>query len=149
MRRLWTPRWIVVHGAVVVLVVGFLALGWWQIGRAAEGNLLSFGYAVEWPVFAAFVIFVWIIEMRKAVRADKPTTEGARADEARADSAVPAEPVRARPRRARNEAAYDDSDDAELAEYNHYLAWFNANPHASPADYPGMKDSTTTMKENT
>ena len=66
MRRLWTPWWVVVHVCVVVLVVGFLALGWWQIGRAAQGNLLSFGYAVEWPVFAAFVIFVWIVEMRKA-----------------------------------------------------------------------------------
>ena len=77
-RRLWTPWWVVVHVAVVVLVVGFLALGWWQIGRAAQGNLLSFGYAVEWPVFAAFVIFVWIVEMRKALRADKPRDAAAR-----------------------------------------------------------------------
>ena len=69
MRRLWTPWWIVVHVSVLALVVGFLALGWWQVGRAAQGNLLSFGYAIEWPVFAAFVIFVWIVEMRKALRA--------------------------------------------------------------------------------
>ena len=39
--------------------------------------------------------------------------------------------------RARNEAAYDDSDDHELAAYNHYLAWLNAHPQASLADYPG------------
>jgi DNA-binding transcriptional regulator of glucitol operon len=133
---------------VVVLVIGFLALGWWQVGRAADGNMLSFGYAVEWPVFAAFVIFVWIVEMRKAVRADRSTPTDARADEAPQDSAVPSEPVAAKPRRARNEAAYDDSADPELAAYNHYLAWFNAHPHATPADYPGMKDSTTTTREN-
>jgi DNA-binding transcriptional regulator of glucitol operon len=146
---------VVVHVAVVVLVVGFLALGWWQIGRAADGNLLSFGYAVEWPVFAAFVIFVWIVEMRKALRADKSAVADPhaaerpeRADQAAEGSAVPTEPVPAKPRRARNMAAYDDADDPALAEYNHYLAWFNANPHATPADYPGMKDSTTTTREN-
>jgi DNA-binding transcriptional regulator of glucitol operon len=138
---------VVVHVAVVVLVVGFLALGWWQVGRAADGNLLSFGYAIEWPVFAAFLIVVWIVEMRKAVRADTPTND-AGANEAAADSAVPAQPVPAKPRRPRNEAAYDDSADPELAAYNHYLAWFNANPHATPADYPGMNDSTTSTREN-
>jgi hypothetical protein len=42
-----------------------------------------------------------------------------------------------RRQQARNEAAYDDSGDAELAAYNRYLAWLNANPHASPAEYPG------------
>jgi uncharacterized membrane protein len=146
-RRLWTPWWIVVHVSVLVLVVGFFALGWWQVGRAAQGNLLSFGYAVEWPVFAAFVIFVWIVEMRKALRADKPTND-AGADETAVDSAVPQAPVPAKPRRKRNEAAYDDSADPALAEYNHYLAWLNANPHATPADYPGIKDSTTTTREN-
>ena len=31
----------------------------------------------------------------------------------------------------------DDSDDPQLAAYNRYLAWLNANPHANPADYPG------------
>jgi hypothetical protein len=40
--------------------------------------------------------------------------------------------------RARNEAAYDDRDDPALAEYNHYLAWLNANPHKTPAEYPGQ-----------
>ena len=147
MRRVWTPWWIVVHVSVLVLVVGFLALGWWQVGRAAQGNLLSFGYAIEWPVFAAFVIFVWIVEMRKAVRADKPTNDAV-AGETSVDSAVPQAPVSAEPRRKRNEAAYDDSADPALAAYNHYLAWLNANPHATSADYPGMKDSTTTTREN-
>ena len=49
---------------MVGLVVAFLWLGWWQLGRARAGNLLSFGYAIEWPVFAAFVIFVWTREIR-------------------------------------------------------------------------------------
>src|SRR5690349_5736064 len=54
------------------LVTAFLALGWWQLSRARAGNLLSFAYAVEWPVFAAFVIFVWVKEIRLELRRDRP-----------------------------------------------------------------------------
>lgn len=57
---------------MVGLVVAFLWLGWWQIGRARAGNLLSLGYAIEWPVFAAFVIFVWIREIRLELRGGAP-----------------------------------------------------------------------------
>ena len=52
------------HLVMVVLVAACLGLGWWQIGRAAGGNPLSFGYAFEWPVFALFVIFIWYREVR-------------------------------------------------------------------------------------
>ncbi len=141
------------HLGVLVIVSGFLALGWWQINRAASGNTLSWGYAVEWPVFAAFVIWFWIVEMRRAVRASRETAapDPAEASDVAtiADStqaALPGHTSANRPaatasvsrRRPRNEAAYDDSNDPTLAEYNHYLAWLNANPHARPADYPGM-----------
>jgi hypothetical protein len=145
-RSLLTPRWLLVHAAVVVLVIGFLLLGWWQVTRAAQGNLLSFGYAVEWPVFAGFVIFVWIREMRRFLRpqgersqgdAGDVPTERAQEPDVRSTPA-PARTLARRPRRS--EAAYDDSDDPELAAYNHYLAWRNANPHATQADYPGMLD---------
>jgi DNA-binding transcriptional regulator of glucitol operon len=123
-RRLVTPRWLLVHAGVVVAVVTFLALGWWQVRRAAEGNLLSFGYAVEWPVFAAFVIFVWVREVRAARRRDPPD--------------APSRPsAPARPRPVRSPVAQDDGDDPQLAAYNRYLAWLNENPQANPRDYPG------------
>jgi hypothetical protein len=123
MRRLWTPRWILVHVAAVVLVTCFLALGYWQVRRAAGGNLLSFGYAVEWPAFAAFVCYVWIKEVRRALRG----------------SPVPAgpQPQRRQAPTVRTGPAYDDEGDEALAAYNRYLAWLNANPHASPSEYPG------------
>jgi DNA-binding transcriptional regulator of glucitol operon len=54
-RTLLTPRWLLVHAGVVVLVVAFLLLCWWQVTRAAAGNLLSFGYAIEWPAFGRCV----------------------------------------------------------------------------------------------
>lgn len=140
-RRLLTPGWIAAHGLAIVFVVACLLLGRWQIGRAAEGNLLSYGYAIQWPAFAVFAVWVWVIEMRKALRetGESSTDAGSAPDgvEAVADQTVRSQPPRSRPRRPRNEAAYDDSDDPALAAYNHYLAWLNANPHASPADYPG------------
>ena len=126
MRRLSTPRWLLVHAGVVIGVIAFLALGWWQFGRAASGNLLSYGYAVEWPAFAAFLIYVWVKEMRKVLRSEPP---------AATDTIAP--PVPPPPRRTRTGAAYDDSGDEELAAYNRYLAWLNANPHASASEYPG------------
>jgi DNA-binding transcriptional regulator of glucitol operon len=121
-----TPRWVLIHATVVVLVVAFGLLCWWQVGRAASGNLLSFGYAVEWPAFAVFVVYVWIKEMRAALHREPP-----------GDHEPAVSPDRARVQRPRNEAAYDESGDPELAAYNRYLAWLNANPHASRNEYPG------------
>lgn len=147
MKRLCTPAWIARHVLTVVLVVGFLALGWWQISRALSGNFLSWAYAVEWPIFAGFTVFLWVREVRYTLRsagpepAREPTSAAAPAAEreptptgsSRAALTVrrPVRTVRPRP-----VAAVGD-DDPALAEYNHYLAWLNANPDARPADYPG------------
>jgi hypothetical protein len=136
-RRLLTPKWVLVHVAVVVLVIVFLRLGWWQVTRAADGNLLSYGYALQWPAFAVFVVFVWIKEMRLARRGpgagtvwtDERSDEGAE----RGGKTVPVGPRT----RASEASADDTAEDPELAAYNRYLAWLNANPGASPRDYPG------------
>jgi DNA-binding transcriptional regulator of glucitol operon len=122
MRRLWTPKWLLVHVCALILIAGMLWLGLWQMRRAASGNLLSYGYAVEWPAFAAFVVFVWIKEARAAVRGS---------ERAPAPEQAPVE------RPPRTGPAYDDSADDELAAYNRYLAWLNANPHANASEFPG------------
>ena len=121
MRRFLTPRWLARHAALVVLVAAFLALGWWQIGRARQGNLLSYGYAVEWPLFAAFVVFVWGREVRDELRAAPPPPRA---------SAVPEDlrievPVR---------APAPVEEDVATREYNEYLAWLAAHPEARPGD---------------
>jgi hypothetical protein len=138
MRLLWRPRWLLVHAAVVVMVIAFLALAYWQLNRFAGGNALSFGYALEWPAFAAFTVYVWIKEMRRAVR--EATTE---AEVNRRQDGTPARELQlavgatARSRRTHTGPAYDDSQDDELAAYNRYLAWLNANPNTPRAEYPG------------
>ncbi|HYN93895.1 MAG TPA: hypothetical protein VES42_08605, partial [Pilimelia sp.] len=68
MRRLLTPAWLLRHGLAAALIGAFAALGWWQIRRAVSGNGLSWAYAVEWPVFAAFVAFLWWREVRHELR---------------------------------------------------------------------------------
>lgn len=129
MRRLLTPAWIARHLVMVVLAGGCLALGWWQVGRASGGNGLSWAYAFEWPVFAGFVVFLWLREVRLALGGGPPPPTEFVPEPA---------PGRRAPlvtaRRAADPAA---AADPELAAYNRYLAWLNANPGAKPGDYPG------------
>jgi DNA-binding transcriptional regulator of glucitol operon len=73
---LFTPPWIVLHCFAVVLTVGFLVLGWWQLGRAQHGNAISWGYALEWPAFAVFTLVLWIRQMRLELRKDRPARTG-------------------------------------------------------------------------
>jgi DNA-binding transcriptional regulator of glucitol operon len=125
-RRFLTPRWLARHAVLVILVTAFLALGWWQIGRAREGNLLSYGYAVEWPLFALFVIFVWTREVRDELRAVPPAPRA---------SAVPEDLRIEVPMRA----PVPVEEDVATSAYNEYLAWLAAHPEARPggATRPG------------
>jgi DNA-binding transcriptional regulator of glucitol operon len=112
-RRLLTPRWLAVHAGAVVIVLAFLGLGWWQWVRAEDGNARSLGYMFEWPVFALFVIFVWVRTMWQEVRR-------ARGDEPEPDRLVSTR------RRTVTPLPADDEQDEELAAYNRYLARLNA-----------------------
>lgn len=108
-RVLFTPRWLVRHAVLLVLLAGFGGLAWWQAIRAGEGNLRSYAYAVEWPIFAAFVIYVWWKTVQDELHPERATP---RPSKDRAELPVNTE--------------IDDSDDPELAEYNRYLARLNA-----------------------
>lgn len=140
---------------MVILTAACLVLGWWQIDRARGGNALSFGYAIEWPAFAIFVVFVWYREIRnqragtpaKPVRISEPVLVRAK-DAVRMGSQVNVAP------RADVDPALDVADvdsaldvasapaatppdeaDPELAEYNRLLAWLADNPGSRPSDY--------------
>lgn len=133
MRGLWTPAWIARHVVAVVLVLTCLGLGWWQFSRATEGNTLSWGYTFEWPVFAAFVVFLWVREIQHERRGEKDDAPPPVQQRVPGAPVTVGRPVRvpARPGPATTE------DDPELAAYNDYLAWLAAHPGAGVADYPG------------
>ncbi len=113
--------------ALIALVIASaavcLALGWWQWERfeSVGGNGQNLGYAFQWPLFAAFVIYAY----RKFVALEDEEP----------DEHVAAEPDQARevpldllPRHDAPASNVDDIDDPEsrqLLEYNSYLAELN------------------------
>ena len=101
------------HAIVVVLLVAFGLLAYWQAVRAGEGNLRSYAYAVEWPIFGAFVVYVWWKTIKDELHPDQRP-----------------KPVLPKPGRKRSGVTstpdqIDDSNDPELAAYNRYLAELN------------------------
>ncbi len=140
MKGLWTPAWIARHAVALVLVVGFVGLGWWQYTRAADGNALSWGYMFQWPVLAVFVAFLWWREVRLERRGPQQQPPAPAADRERRPGApvTVGRPVRAPAR----PAATAGDDDPELAAYNDYLSWLAAHPEARPGDYPGQQTRT-------
>ena len=139
LRRFLSPRWLAFHLLVLVLAAAFLGLGWWQLRRATGGNALSWGYALQWPVFAGFTVFVWYRTLLDTVRSpgsrdqnspDQNSPDGGSPDrdsrrrggESRAEPAGrPAFPVPDLPARPAPAMVAED-EDPDLAAYNRYLA---------------------------
>jgi hypothetical protein len=132
LRRFLSPRWLAFHLLVLVLAAAFLGLGWWQLRRATGGNALSWGYALQWPVFAGFTVFVWYRTLRDTARPPgSRRDQGSRSgsgerpggSDARPAGRRPAFPVPTLPARpAPAVVAEDEDEDPELAAYNRYLA---------------------------
>jgi DNA-binding transcriptional regulator of glucitol operon len=121
-KRLLTPRWIAFTLFVVAAVVAMVALGWWQWQRyeAIGGSLQNLAYTVQWPLFAAFAVYLWWRLLRDAVKGDaEPETPPAKPE----DELPPLPPkvvTRSIPLLAAPEPA-----DEELASYNRYLSELN------------------------
>lgn len=83
---------------------------WWQVGRAIQGNSLSFMYAVEWPVFGVLGVLGWFALLNmETVTAHKEAARREYEERMRAEAL------------AAREAAPDKEDPA-LAAYNDHLA---------------------------
>jgi hypothetical protein len=136
--RFFTPGWLARHVLMVVLVTAFLALGWWQLDRARGGNTLSIGYAFEWPLFAAFVVFVWVKEIRAELRKESGGEWPAPAAPVPAPGGLAGQPgylpFQPTPVTGRARAGADDGD-PDLMAYNRYLEWLAANPGRRPSEY--------------
>lgn len=93
---------------------GCLLLAWWQWTRyeSNSGTFLNLGYALQWPMFAAFCVYAYF----KFVRLEEapPTYD---AGDAERPTEIPAGILPERPK-----AATPAEDDPTLREYNAYLA---------------------------
>jgi len=109
--QVWfSRRALKLHAVILVVVPAFLALCVWQIYRATGGNELSWAYVFEWPFFAAYAIYMWWRLLHAAPEvAAAPDSEGA-ATEPRPAAVDPAA------------GAEQEEEDAEMADYNRYLA---------------------------
>ena len=59
-RRVWlSRRALKLHAVVLIVVPAFMALCIWQVHRALDGNSLSWAYVFEWPLFAAYALYMW------------------------------------------------------------------------------------------
>ncbi|TQF67218.1 transcriptional regulator [Rhodococcus spelaei] len=110
---------------VVIAFAACLALGWWQWTRfeSAGGTGQNLGYAFQWPLFAAFVVYAYrrFVQLEDTAPEDRPAV---------ANGTEPREiPVDLLPQRTvgRTETldAANPDDEAHQA-YNNYLAQLRA-----------------------
>ena len=93
---------------------GCLLLAWWQWTRyeSNSGTFLNLGYALQWPMFAAFCVYAYF----KFVRLEEAPPSYEQTDTERATE-IPAGLLPERPK-----PAAPAEDDPTLREYNAYLA---------------------------
>jgi hypothetical protein len=114
-KQVWFSRRAVkLHVVILVVVPAFLALCLWQVSRALGGNSLSWAYVFEWPLFAAYAIYMWWRFVHEAPPEGSPGDTAA-ADPGGQEAAAPA----ATPP---PETPEELKEDAEMAAYNDYLA---------------------------
>lgn len=109
MRAFLTLPWLGRHALLLVTLVALGRIGWWQYdsGRT-QGDWQNYGYAVQWWLFGAFAVFLWV----KAVLDEL--------DPARLEA--PPEPPELPAVVQRQAPAPAEDEDDELAEYNRRLA---------------------------
>ena len=131
--RKWTgARAVGLHLTLAVTLPAFTALGWWQLDRALSGNLLSWAYTFEWPIFAGYAVFMWwkllLVDLPSEPTAAPPVPGSSSVRDEDDPAPTSTDPVPAGP--AGPDPA-DSSDGAEplreLDEYNRYLAALNAS----------------------
>jgi DNA-binding transcriptional regulator of glucitol operon len=115
-KKVWfSRRAIKLHVVILIVVPAFLALCLWQVSRALGGNSLSWAYVFEWPLFAAYAIYMWWRFVHEEAQ------DGSPGDTAAADpggQTTAAAPSAAPP----PETPEELKEDADLAAYNDYLA---------------------------
>lgn len=109
---------------MVVGAVGCLALGWWQWQRfeAVGGTGQNLGYAFQWPLFAAFLVYAYrrFVQLEDAEAEDSTESEKPAAEvrEIPADLLPPRPTVTA----VTPVDGAEDLETLQIQQYNEYLA---------------------------
>lgn len=128
---------------VIVAFAACLALGYWQWGRyeSGTGTGQNLGYALQWPLFAGFVIFAYVrfVRLEKAAQLEsepQPADAAPRAEPKPAKAReIPAGLLPERPKAAA-------TDDPQTAEYNRYLAELHAGDLDQQIQDAGLSNHT-------
>jgi DNA-binding transcriptional regulator of glucitol operon len=110
-RAFFTPRWLGLHALLVVSVLVFARVGWWQWDKAARmGDWQNYGYGIQWWLFGLFAVFLWVKMVLDELDPSRVEQRTARDEPPPAPLQPQAQPP-------------SDEDDDELAAYNRHLAW--------------------------
>ncbi|MGI8721796.1 MAG: metalloprotease [Geodermatophilaceae bacterium] len=122
--RIFGPKRLLCHLFVLVVFVVCLRLGWWQWDRsqALGGAAQNLSYALLWPVFGGYAIFVWVRLLKMEIRGDQALQGNG-------------DPVLGRPDDGRPGTALVPyvPPDPELVAYNAYLTQLNEAAKAKQA----------------
>jgi DNA-binding transcriptional regulator of glucitol operon len=118
---------------VIVAALACLVLAWWQWQRyeSVSGTGQNLGYALQWPLFAAFVVYAY----RKFVRYEEEPPQPHKPD---AVTEIPPGLLPERPKPVEPEP-----DDPALRDYNAYLAELAKQDNPTNHDNPTKHDRTT------
>ena len=128
MRRLLTPKWWLLHVAVLLAVLGMLRLGLWQWNRAESrtGGIQNYAYAFQWPLFAVFAIVLWVRTMYEDLHRDPADLSSSVSPQQRVEADIVRRGgvVMGVTTPTSQPGAFDD--DPEVAEWNARLTALNA-----------------------
>lgn len=119
-KEVWlSPRALRLHAVILIVVPAFLAMCVWQITRALGGNELSWAYVFEWPLFAAYAVYMWWRLLHEASPVTPPVTAGTGSG---GQETHPPDAVHPNGARPEDQHPSPEPEDPDLAAYNAYLA---------------------------
>jgi DNA-binding transcriptional regulator of glucitol operon len=108
--KYFSRRAIGLHFALLLWIAMCASAVWWQVGRAVEGNSLSFLYSIEWPVFGVLGVLGWYALLNlEQVTVDQQMVRREYEEKMRAQAVTARDVTRA-------------DEDPTLAAYNDHLA---------------------------
>jgi hypothetical protein len=110
--RYFSRRAIGIHFSLITWLALCVSCSYWQVGRALQGNSLSYLYAIEWPVFGILGLLGWYALLHVDHVSEHQEKARREYEEMMRDQA----------RMAREAEAIIEPEDPALAAYNDHLA---------------------------